>query len=354
MPRVIEMEGHLLYNKGGDMFFAAKTIDDRLSPKVREHVARWLPNQIVTWRHESPRKPQYAYQPVFGRILVAKAYENGIASIVQLYGNSPVPKFYAKRKALQELVKKSIEQERALGLSLVFDNITINGDSVEAEPMEVGVTPRPDCVTCTLKYGVKKMVGEQEKKDPVDTAVKEKIDEALDAATIEELQSLLESKTTELETEKKASNEGLSKLKTELESKEARIKELEKGLADQKSAHDKLVKELEDAKRKPVIDALKAEDKKGLYSDKIVAMLEIAEIQDATKKLKEQNEVVAKITVTSLETSATNAQKQEAPPPKKKRVEEMETVDELKAAMDIDTDYGKALVAKIRGKQAKK
>jgi len=358
MPDVIEMEGRFLFNRGGDMFFVSKTIDDRLPQKVREHVARWLPNQAVTWRHQSPRKPEYVHQPVYGRILAAKAYSSGIASIVQLYGDSVVPTFYAKRQALQKLVKRSTEMQRDIGLSLVFDNIKINQVSAEAEPFEVGVTPRPDCITCTLKYGVKKMVGEAEKHDPapaVDKATKDKIDEALESATIDELQTLLESKVTELEKEKADKTETVGKFKSELENKEKRIAELEKGLNEQKDSFGKLMKELEGAKRAPFIDALKAEDKKALYSDKVIASLEIKEIEEVTKKLKEMNSVATKIAVTSLEASAVKAQSTETPaPPKVVKIEELEDEKELAKQMDIDTPYGKSLVKKIREKKAVK
>jgi hypothetical protein len=68
--------------------------------------------------------------------------------------------------------------------------------------------------------------------------------------------------------------------------------------------------------------------------------------------MKEQNDVVAKITVTSLETSATNAQKVETSPAAPKRIEELEDEAELAKVMDIDTDYGKHLIKRIREKKA--
>ncbi len=350
MANVMDMEGRFLFKKGGDMFFIAKTIDDRLPQPVLQHVARWLPNQAVTWRHESPRKPEYSHQPIFGRVEVAKAFTGGIASIIRLYGNSSVPSIYVKRQALQELVKKSVEFEKNIGLSLVYDDIKINKETAEAEPMEVGVTRRPDCVTCTLKYGVKKMV-ENEKKEPA-TETKEKVQEALEKATIDELQSLLEEKVTELEAEKKTAAETIKnevgKVRTELESKDKAFKELEKNHKDLSEKFSKLTAELDGAKRKPYIDALKAEDKKSVFSDKMLTSLEIKDIQEITAKLKEQNDVLSKIKVTSLETSAEKAQTDQAPTPKLKKVEECETEEELKLVLDIDTAYGKEALKRLK------
>ena len=188
------------------------------------------------------------------------------------------------------------------------------------------------------------MVGEAEK--PVETAAKAKIDEALESATIQELTDLLESKVTELEAEKKDKTE----LKAGIEAEKKRVSELEKGLADQKAAFSKLKEELEGEKRKPFIEALKAQDKKAVFNDKMLASLETKEMAEITAKLKETNDVTTKIQVTSLETSAAAAQKAD-PPVKILKIEELEDVAELAKRMDIDTPYGKALVQKIKAKK---
>jgi len=246
-----------------------------------------------------------------------------------------------------------LEYKNEMGVSSTFDEVSSQVQMYEAEPIEISVTPWPACLTCTFKPKVVKMVDENEAKvDPVnlDEELKKKIDRVLEDSTIEDLQTILNEKITELEGLKKEkedsvkkSGDVIGKLKKELEDKEKVTQDLEKRV---KSLEDNLSAE----KRKPFIEELKELDTKKIFDDEDIAAMSIDKIKSKCAVLKEQEkekEVVSKIKVTSLEQSIdNNVKKVESEGggiAKKLDFLEMPE-EELLKYIDPATEYGRAII----------
>lgn len=337
-----------------DLYVICKVMDRRFDAGRLSWISRWLPHLPVFWRHQNPIDDKYSHQTVYGRVVRSEAVPPmGIVSILRLYGNSEHPIIYARRKALQLLVKKSIASGIDIGSSLTIEIVYKNDVAVEVEPFEISITPWPDCETCIVKPRLVKMVEEEEKKEEEDVdEIKKKIDENLEKASIEELQSLLNAKITQLESVEeeakkwkcKADESGdmIKKLRESLETKEKKASTLEDKVNDLTDKVTKLMSALEDERRAGPIEKLKELDKAGLYDDELISVMSLEKIKEKIKKLKDEEATRSKVKVTSMETSVKNA--------KDKDEESQLQIDLLKSeikdlekAVDPDTEIYKKI-----------
>lgn len=372
---ILELQASSLYEAGGDLFFVCKTLDNRVTPEVAQYLGDTLKNLRVMWRHQNPQVKEFAHQPVFGRIVASRGFPGGVTALVRLYGKSRMPYVDVKRKAMITMMKKSVSLGKQIGLSMTFDAVEEGKVTVEAEPIEVSVTPWPACESCVIDMkatptikeeesketlelakkkkkdkdskagkdedesketeedeetkkvdkescGAKKMEDDDDADDGKDTPkskdakadkkgykkkgkqneetvvpevdispeIQNKINKALEDATIEELQGLLNSKVLELEEKDKTT-----------QSLESRVKELESTMA-------KITAEKEAAIRAPHEARLTKVDKAGLFSD-LMKTMSVEQMDKKSEALEKAGKIDGAIKVTAMEESASAAQR---------------------------------------------